>query len=172
METGDGTAWAGVDSSTRFYILRRYTYHSAELDAGKSIVFANGTHDGLDGLSGLSSDTKPLVLKKKGKYLLLDYSQRGDDVSLGKRHWPMDSQRQWLTRSMVYSGYWKGIDLSLSRSIVEAHQGRLWATTKNFALRSFSPFLAEPSSKLLQTNDLMDRRVIATQYQSAIDGFH
>lgn len=76
---------AGLDAGTRFYILWRYTYRSAELDAGESIVFANGTHVELDGLNGLSSGPRPLVVKKKGKYLLLDYSQRGDDASLGRQ---------------------------------------------------------------------------------------
>jgi putative DNA methylase len=73
----------GVDPATRFYILWRYTYRSSELDAGETIVFANGTHVELDGLDGLSSGTRPLVEKKKGKYRLLDYSQRGDDATLG-----------------------------------------------------------------------------------------
>jgi hypothetical protein len=35
---------AGIDAAMRFYILWRYTYGSAELDAGEAIVFANGTH--------------------------------------------------------------------------------------------------------------------------------
>jgi len=45
---------SGVDPSTRFYTLWRYTYKSAELEAGEAIIFANGTHVELDGLHGLS----------------------------------------------------------------------------------------------------------------------
>ena len=74
---------AGVDSATRFYLLWRYTYRSAELDAGEAIIFANGTHVELDGPSGLSSGGRALVEKKKGKYCLLDYTERGDDEKLG-----------------------------------------------------------------------------------------
>lgn len=74
---------AGVDPATRFYTLWRYTYRTADLDAGEAIVFANGTHVELDGPGGLSSGPRPLVEKKKGKYRLRDYSERGEDEKLG-----------------------------------------------------------------------------------------
>jgi putative DNA methylase len=74
---------AGVDPATRFYVLWRYTYRAAELDAGEAIVFANGTHVELDGLHGLSSGARALIEKKKAKYRLLDYAERGDDAKLG-----------------------------------------------------------------------------------------
>ena len=74
---------AGLDAATRFYTLWRFTYKSAELEAGEAIIFANGTHVELDGLHGLSSGSNALVGKKKGKYRLLDYSERGDDAKLG-----------------------------------------------------------------------------------------
>jgi putative DNA methylase len=74
---------ASVDTWTRFYTLWQYTYRSAELDAGEAIVFANGTHVELDGLHGLSQGSRPLVEKKKGKYRLLGYAERGDDAKLG-----------------------------------------------------------------------------------------
>jgi putative DNA methylase len=74
---------AGVDAATRFYILWRYTYRSAELESGEAIVFANGTHVELDGSHGLSSGTKALLEKTKNKYRLLEYSDRGGDLRLG-----------------------------------------------------------------------------------------
>src|SRR4029077_2284352 len=74
---------AGVDSATRFYTLWRFTYRSADLDAGEAIVFANGTHVELDGADGLSGGSRSLVEKKKGKYRLRDYRERGDDEKLG-----------------------------------------------------------------------------------------
>lgn len=74
---------AGLDAATRFYILWRYTYGSAELDAGETIVFANGTHVELDGPEGLSSGRRALVEKKKSKYRLHEYAERGDDEKLG-----------------------------------------------------------------------------------------
>lgn len=82
---GDGGkhGLVGLDAATRFYVLWRYTYNSAELDAGEAIIFANGTHVELDGAQGLSSGARALVTKNKGKYRLLDYSERGDDKDLG-----------------------------------------------------------------------------------------
>jgi putative DNA methylase len=74
---------AGVDPATRFYTLWRYTYRMTVLDSGEAIVFANGTHVELDGPGGLSSGTHPLIEKKKGKFRLLDYTDRGDDDKLG-----------------------------------------------------------------------------------------
>ncbi len=74
---------AGVDPATRFYILWRYTYHTAELDAGEAIVFANGTHVELDGPASLSYGSRALVEKKKDKYRLRDFHERGDDEKLG-----------------------------------------------------------------------------------------
>jgi putative DNA methylase len=81
---GKGTSLAGVDPSTRFYTLWRYTYRAADLDAGEAIIFANGTHVELDGPNGLSSGARALVEKKKGKYRLLDFAERGDDDNLGQ----------------------------------------------------------------------------------------
>jgi putative DNA methylase len=72
-----------VDPATRFYILWRYTYKNAELDAGETIIFANGTHVELDGPSGLSSGARALIEKKKAKYRLLDFTERGDNDKLG-----------------------------------------------------------------------------------------
>ena len=80
---GGRTSLAGVDPSTRFYTLWRYTYRGADLEAGEAIIFANGTHVELDGPSGLSSGSRALVEKKKGKYRLRDYTERGDDDRLG-----------------------------------------------------------------------------------------
>lgn len=80
---GSRSSLAGLDPPTRFYVLWRYTYKAADLDAGEAIIFANGTHIELDGALGLSHGTRPLVDKKKAKYRLLDYSDRGDDAKLG-----------------------------------------------------------------------------------------
>jgi len=74
---------AAIDAPSRFYTLWRYTYKLAELDSGEAIIFANGTHVELDGLQGLSSGARPMLEKRKGKYRLLDYSERGGDTSLG-----------------------------------------------------------------------------------------
>lgn len=77
------TSLAGLDPETRFYVLWRYTYGDAELEAGEAIIFANGTHVELDGVHGLSSGSRALLAKKKSKYTLLNYLERGDDATLG-----------------------------------------------------------------------------------------
>jgi putative DNA methylase len=77
------TSLAGVDPATRFYVLWRYTYGAADLDAGEAIVFANGTHVELEGPTGLASGGRALVEKKKGKYRLRNYAERGPADELG-----------------------------------------------------------------------------------------
>ena len=74
---------AGVDPATRFYILWRYTYRWTELAAGEAIIFANGTHVELDGPGSLSYGSRALIEKKKGKYRLLDFRDRGKNEKLG-----------------------------------------------------------------------------------------
>jgi len=82
-DNGGRYSLAGVDPSTRFYILWRYTYRWSELDAGEAIIFANGTHVELDGQGGLTHGLRALVEKKKNKYRLRDCAERGEDENLG-----------------------------------------------------------------------------------------
>ena len=131
---GKGTSLAGVDPATRFYTLWRYTYRAAELDAGEAIVFANGTHVELDGPSGLSSGADALVEKKKGKYRLRDYSERGDDDDFGQPNgeglaaplvdvlhrvlWLMEHRpRRWPGSSATPSRTWNNCDSWPKRSL-------------------------------------------------------
>lgn len=79
--TGSGVA--GVDGPSRFYVLWRYAYKAAEMDAGEAIVFTYGQNVELDGPTGLSSGSHALVEKKKGKYRLRDFSERGGSEKLG-----------------------------------------------------------------------------------------
>jgi putative DNA methylase len=74
---------AAVDGPSRFYVLWRYTYKAAEMDAGEAIVFTYGQRVELDGPRGLSSGNRALVEKKKGKYRLRDFTERGGDEKLG-----------------------------------------------------------------------------------------
>jgi putative DNA methylase len=74
---------AGVDPATQFYILWRFTYRTAELDAGEAIMFANGTHVELDGHGSLAYGARALVEKKKDKYRLRDFRERGEEEKLG-----------------------------------------------------------------------------------------
>ncbi|MCI0378739.1 MAG: DUF1156 domain-containing protein [Gemmataceae bacterium] len=74
---------ASLDTASRFYVLWRYTYGAAELDAGEAIIFANGTHVELEGQHGLTGGNDALVEKKKSKYHLRDYAERGENDKLG-----------------------------------------------------------------------------------------
>jgi putative DNA methylase len=74
---------SAVDNASRFYVLWRFVYKAAELDAGEAIIFANGTHIELDGPRGLSSGQDALVEKKKAKYRMRDFTERGNDAKLG-----------------------------------------------------------------------------------------
>jgi putative DNA methylase len=82
---GKDYSLAGLDPASRFYILWRYTYKYGALEAGEAIVFAHGTHVELDGPTGLSTGTRALLEKTKGKYLLRDFRDRGEDKKLGMR---------------------------------------------------------------------------------------
>jgi len=73
----------GIDAATRFYIFWRFTYRNLELDAGEAIIFSYGAHVELDGANGLSAGNRALVEKKKSKYKLRDYTERGEDDKLG-----------------------------------------------------------------------------------------
>jgi putative DNA methylase len=79
--TGNGVA--AVDGPSRFCVLWRYTYKAGEMDAGEAIVFTYGQNVELDGQNGLSTGTRALVERKKGKYRLRDFAERGDDEKLG-----------------------------------------------------------------------------------------
>lgn len=74
---------ASVDGPSRFYVLWRYTFGSVDLDAGEAIVFTYALPVELDGPRGLSTGSRALVEKKKGKYRLRDFTERGQDEKLG-----------------------------------------------------------------------------------------
>ncbi len=81
-----GVSQAGmgsVDPITRFYVLWRYAYRSAAVSAGEAIVFAYPQHVELDGATGLTAGRNPLVEKQKSAYRLRDFTERGEDDTLG-----------------------------------------------------------------------------------------
>jgi len=77
------TSLVGMDPATRFYVLWRYTYGTADLDAGEAIIFANGTHVELDGTDGLTYGASAVLQKVKNKYHLREFTERGDNDTLG-----------------------------------------------------------------------------------------
>ncbi len=75
---------SAVDGPSRFYVLWRFTYKAAEMEAGEAIVFTYGQGVELDGPNGLTGGKPvPLLEKKKGKYRLRDFTERGEDEKLG-----------------------------------------------------------------------------------------
>ncbi len=78
-----GSGVAAVDGPSRFYVLWRYAYKAAEMEAGEAIVFTYGQNVELDGQKGLSTGRHALIEKKKGKCRLCDFAERGEDEKLG-----------------------------------------------------------------------------------------
>jgi putative DNA methylase len=84
-----GGSVSAVDPASRFYVLWRFVYKTAEIDAGEAIVFTYAQHVELDGSDGLSTGKHALVEKKKAKYRALDFTERGSHERLGL---PAESQ--------------------------------------------------------------------------------
>src|SRR5262249_49133027 len=78
-----GASVSAIDAASRFYILWRFIYKAAEIDAGEAIVFTYAQHVELDGPLGLSTGTDALVEKNKAKYRARDFTERGDNDKLG-----------------------------------------------------------------------------------------
>ena len=72
-----------VDPATRFYVLWRFAYRAAAIDAGEAIVFAYPQGVELDGPHSVSHGARALVEREKNKYRLRDFAERGDDEKLG-----------------------------------------------------------------------------------------
>ncbi len=75
---------ASVDAVTRFYVLWRYAYRSAAVDAGEAILFAYPLQVELDGPGGLSQGSNALLARAGSRYYLRDYMDRGAYEDLGK----------------------------------------------------------------------------------------
>ena len=80
---GQRSRIASVDGPSRFYILWRYTYGVAAMDAGEAIVFTYGQGVELDGQNGLSAGAHALIERKKSAYRIRDFTERGEHEKLG-----------------------------------------------------------------------------------------
>ena len=78
-----GAAVAAVDSITRFYILWRFTYRESAIEAGDVYVFCYPQGIEIDGPAGLTGDAPKLVEKSGSKFRVRNYTERGDDGTLG-----------------------------------------------------------------------------------------
>jgi len=78
-----GAAVAAVDSITRFYILWRFTYRESAIEAGDVYVFCYPQGIEIDGPAGLTGDAPKLVEKSGSKFRVRNYTERGDDETLG-----------------------------------------------------------------------------------------
>lgn len=77
------TSVSSIDPSSRFYVLWRFVYKAAEIEAGEAIIFTYAQHVELDGQLGLSTGKDALVEKNKAKYRARDFTERGDYDKLG-----------------------------------------------------------------------------------------
>ena len=73
----------GVDHLTRFYVLWRFTYGVAEIDAGEAYVFCYPQSIELDESSGLVGPLPTLVEKRGSNVYVRTYSERGANEELG-----------------------------------------------------------------------------------------
>ena len=78
-----GAAVAAVDPITRFYILWRFTYHEAAIEAGDVYVFCYPQGIEIDGPEGLAGDPPMLVEKARSKFRVRNFEERGRDEALG-----------------------------------------------------------------------------------------
>ncbi len=78
-----GAAVAAVDSISRFYILWRFTYRESAIEAGDAYVFCYPQGIEIDGPRGLAGSAPRLVEKSGSKFRVRNYSERGDDETLG-----------------------------------------------------------------------------------------
>ena len=78
-----GAAVAAVDSTTRFYILWRFTYRESAIEAGDAYVFCYPQGIEIDGPVGLTGKAPKLVEKAGSKFRVRNYTERGDDETLG-----------------------------------------------------------------------------------------
>ena len=74
---------SALDAPTKFYLLWRYAYGRAEIDSGEAIVFSYPLGVELDGPKGLATGRYALLEKKGKKYRLRDFTERGNEESLG-----------------------------------------------------------------------------------------
>ena len=78
-----GSAVAAVDPITRFYILWRFTYREAAIEAGDAYVFCYPQGIEIDGPEGLSGSAPKLVEKAGSKFRVRNFEERGEDAALG-----------------------------------------------------------------------------------------
>ena len=78
-----GAAVAAVDPITRFYILWRFTYREAAIEAGDVYVFCYPQDIEIDGPDGLTGNPPSLVEKAGTKFRVRNFAERGDDEALG-----------------------------------------------------------------------------------------
>ena len=78
-----GSGVAAVDPVTRFYVLWRFTYGAAEVDAGDAFVFCYPQNIELDEASGLVGAAPALVEKNGSAVRVRTFAERGGDIDLG-----------------------------------------------------------------------------------------
>ena len=78
-----GSGVAAVDPVTRFYVLWRFTYGAAAIDAGAAYVFCYPQNVELDEASGIVGPLPSLVEKDGGDVRVRTFAERGGHDALG-----------------------------------------------------------------------------------------
>jgi C4-dicarboxylate-specific signal transduction histidine kinase len=102
-------------------------------------MLINLVHNAIEAMAGVSDREKSLVLRsrRQGEELLIQVRDRGVGIT---------------DPALVFEPFFTtkesgmGMGLSISRSIVEAHGGRIWATANEDAGTTFSVALTLASS--------------------------
>ena len=78
-----GAAVGSVDALTRFYILWRFTYREANVEAGDAYVFCYPQGLEIDGPNGISGSAPALVEKSGSRFRVRTFEERGGEDELG-----------------------------------------------------------------------------------------
>lgn len=79
----DRSGVGAVDKTSRFYVLHRYQFGPAQVDFGQLNVMAQGIGIELSGAGSIADGKRKLAKITKSKITVLDYSQRGQEPTMG-----------------------------------------------------------------------------------------
>jgi putative DNA methylase len=148
-----GATVSAIDPASRFYVLWRFVYKAAEIDAGEAIVFTYAQHVELDGPLGLSTGKDAMVEKKKAKYRARDFTERGDHDKLGL---PSDDGQPAPLIDSLHRVLWlmENSPRTLGEFLIEsrADRERLRILAQTLAGAALSGKSAEDAAQLIRTS--------------------
>ena len=78
-----GPGVSSVDPITRFYVLWRFVYRESSIESGDVYVFCYPQGIEIDGPSGIRGPSPALLKKEYNRFMVRNYTQRGDNTELG-----------------------------------------------------------------------------------------